>query len=78
MGQADRIEHEHVALEGAVRDAALGHRVNEVAVGDALEQGQTADEPVRLLEAGWYHPAARTCRGAVLDGQVRHRDAGYK
>ncbi len=48
--EADRIEHEHVALEGPGRDAALGHRGDQVLVGDALEQRQAADEPVRVFE----------------------------
>ena len=69
--QADRIEDEHVALELAVRDPALRHRGDQVLVRDALEQGQTADQGVRPFESGWYHPA-RTDRGALLDGQVRH------
>ena len=65
--EPDRVEHEHVALELAMRDPTLGHRRHEVRIRDAREQGQVADQRVVPLEAGWYHPA-RTDRCALMDG----------
>ena len=69
MSEADRVEHEHVALELAMRDAGAAHRGDQVVVRNAFEQRQSADQRVGALEAGWYH---RADRGALLDGQVRH------
>ena len=52
-GQADRIEHEHVALERAQPDAALGHRVDERVVRDPFEQRELADHAVVRFQTGW-------------------------
>ncbi len=72
VGQPDRIEHEHVAFDVALRDAALLHRCEEVLVGDALEDRQRADQRVVRLEPGWYHRARSKRCAPLMNGQVRH------
>jgi len=52
-GEADRIEHEHVALERAQGDPALRHRVHQGIVRDAFEQRELPDDAVVRFEAGW-------------------------
>ena len=52
-GEPDRVEYEHVALERAQRDAGLRHRVDEILVGDGLEQRKLADHAVVRIQPGW-------------------------
>ena len=53
--EADRVEHEHVALERPLRDPTLGHRGDQILIRDAFEQRKAPDQLIVALQARWYH-----------------------